>query len=87
MPYFLEFMPYGIDKAKRLAVLLQHLNILPSELIACGDGYNDLSMVQYAGLGVAMANGCEEIKAVANYITHSNDEDGIAHVIEQFMLK
>ena len=55
-------------------------------MIACGDGFNDLSMIKYAGLGVAMANAQEEVRKAADYITRSNDEDGIAHVIDKFML-
>ncbi len=55
-PYFLEVVPLGIDKAQSLAVLLDKLNIRQEELVAMGDGYNDLSMIQFAGLGIAMAN-------------------------------
>ena len=55
-------------------------------MIACGDGYNDITMLQFAGLGVAMKNATEQTKAAADYITLSNDEDGIAAVIEKFIL-
>ena len=55
-------------------------------LIACGDGFNDLSMIQYAGLGVAMRNGQDGVKKVANYVAPSNDEDGIVDVIDKFIL-
>jgi hydroxymethylpyrimidine pyrophosphatase-like HAD family hydrolase len=55
-------------------------------MISCGDGFNDISMIEYAGMGVAMANAQEIVKSKADYITLSNDEDGIAHVIEEFML-
>ena len=55
-------------------------------MIACGDGFNDVSMIQFAGIGVAMANAEEPVKEAADYITYSNEEDGIAHVIEKFML-
>ena len=55
-------------------------------VIACGDGYNDISMVEYAGLGVAMANAQDELKEVADYVTFSNDEDGVAHIIEKYIL-
>lgn len=54
-------------------------------MICCGDGFNDKSMIHFAGLGVAMANAQPEVKAVADYITGSNDDDGIVQVIEQFM--
>lgn len=55
-------------------------------MIACGDGYNDLSMIQYAGLGVAMANAVPPVLEAADFVTKSNNEDGIAHVIEKFIL-
>lgn len=85
-PFFLEILPKGIDKAKSLERLLATLNIPKEQMIACGDGYNDLSMIQYAGLGVAMGNGVLPVRKAADYITLSNDEDGVAHVVEKFML-
>ena len=85
-PFFLELVPKGIDKARCLAVLLEELGMTPDEMMACGDGFNDLSMIQYAGLGVAMANAQEVVRQAANYITLSNEEDGVAHAVEKFML-
>ena len=85
-PFFLELVPKGIDKARCLAVLLDELDMTSDEMMACGDGFNDLSMIEYAGLGVAMSNAQEVVKQVANYITLSNDEDGVAHAVEKFML-
>ncbi|MCL1950069.1 MAG: Cof-type HAD-IIB family hydrolase [Turicibacter sp.] len=85
MPFFLEIMPQNINKAYSLQKLCDHLGIDKSEMIACGDGYNDLPMIEFAGLGVAMANAVAEVKERANYITKSNDENGILHVIEKFM--
>ena len=85
-PFFLELMPKGIDKALSLSRLLEHLGIAREESIACGDGYNDLSMIRFAGLGVAMANAEEAVKNEADHITLSNEEDGVAAVIEQFIL-
>lgn len=84
--FFLELVPKGIDKAQCLSVLLQHLGLSREEMIACGDGYNDLSMIKYAGLGVAMSNAKEEVKAAADYITTSNEEDGVARVVEKYCL-
>lgn len=86
-PFFIEFMPHGIDKAHSLNLLLSEIGLTPEQLICCGDGWNDVSMIEFAGLGVAMANAQECVKSVANYITASNDEDGILHVIEKFILK
>lgn len=55
-------------------------------MIACGDGFNDISMIEFAGLGVAMENAQEPVKKVADYITKSNEEDGVAHVIHKYIL-
>lgn len=85
-PFFLEVMPKGIDKAASLERLLAHTGIKREEMIACGDGFNDLSMIQFAGLGVAMKNAQEVVKQHADYITDSNDEDGVAKVVEKFLL-
>lgn len=85
-PFFLEVMPQGIDKANSLKHLLQHLNLTKDEMICCGDGFNDLSMIQYAGLGVAMENAQQCVKDAADFITLSNDDDGVAYVIERFIL-
>lgn len=82
-PYFLEVVPKGIDKAKSLEVLLRRLNLTREEMVACGDGFNDRTMLEYAGMGVAMANAQEPVKEVADFITKSNDEDGVAYAIEQ----
>lgn len=83
-PYFLEFMHEKSSKGSSLLRLCDHLGIDISEVIACGDGNNDLTMIQTAGLGVAMANATETLKAAADYITASNDEDGIVQVIDKF---
>nr|WP_196053032.1 HAD-IIB family hydrolase [Bacteroides clarus] len=85
-PYFLELVPLGIDKARSLAVLLEKIGITREEMIAMGDGYNDLSMIKYAGLGIAMGNAQEPVKAAADYIAPSNDEDGVAIAVEQHFL-
>ena len=85
-PYFLELVPKGIDKAQSLSVLLEELGMSRDEMIAIGDGYNDLSMIKFAGLGVAMANAQDIVKENADYITLSNDEDGVAAVVEKFIL-
>lgn len=85
-PFFLEVMPKDIDKAYSLGRLLTQLGLSKDQMISCGDGYNDVSMIQYAGMGVAMGNAQKVVKDAADYITLSNDEDGIAHVIHEFML-
>ena len=65
---------------------LEYLGIPREASISCGDYDNDIPMNAAAGLGVAMKNGCPEIKEQADYITFSNEEDGVAAVIEKFML-
>ena len=55
-------------------------------MIACGDGYNDISMIQYAGLGVAMENAVLPVRKAADYVTLSNNDDGVAQVVEKFLL-
>jgi hypothetical protein len=83
--FFLECVPLGIDKAKSLDRLIKTLDIKREEIIACGDGYNDLSMIEFAGLGVAMANASKDIQDKADFITYSNEEDGVAHVVDKFI--
>lgn len=82
-PFFLEVMAQNIDKAASLHRLATKLGIKQEEVIAFGDGYNDLSMIEYAGLGVAMDNAVDGVKERANMITKSNDEDGIAYALSQ----
>lgn len=84
-PFFLELPPKGIDKAQSLQRLLTHLGLERESLMAFGDGFNDLSMIQFAGKGVAMANAVEEVKSIADFVTTSNEEDGIAHALEQLL--
>lgn len=85
-PFFIEIMPKNIDKASSLNRMLETVGLKKEDVICCGDGYNDVTMVAYAGIGVAMANAREEVKAVADYITKSNDEDGLVEVIDKFIL-
>lgn len=87
LPFFLEFNDRNASKALAMKKLGEYYGIKQSEMIAIGDGFNDLSMIQYAGLGVAMENAVKSIKSKADYITLSNNEDGIAHVINKFVLK
>ena len=80
--FFLELVPKGIDKAASISRLLQMVGLEREQVVAIGDGFNDLSMIQYAGLGVAMVNAQEAVKEEADVITQkSNDEDGVAHFL------
>lgn len=83
--FFLELVPLGVDKAQSIDYLLKSLGLTRERCIACGDGYNDLSMIEYAGLGVAMGNANSDIKAAADFVTLTNDEDGVAYAIERFV--
>ena len=83
-PFFLELVPKGIDKAQSLLRLMAKITLTPADLIAFGDGYNDLSMLKLAGMGVAMANAAPEVRAEADYVTLSNEEDGVAAALEHF---
>ncbi len=85
-PFFVEIVPRGIDKAASLDVLCQRLGLTSANVAAFGDGHNDISMIKYAGVGVAMANAFDEVKAIADYITCDNDHDGVAEAIEKLKL-
>ena len=85
--YFLEIVPPRIEKAASLKKLMEKFGIDRTELIACGDGMNDITMIDYAGLGVAMENAQDALRSRADYITDTNDNDGVAEVIEKFILE
>lgn len=82
-PFFLEIVPKDVDKARSMDKLINLMGISKDECIACGDGFNDISMLKYAGLGIAMSNAAEPVKEAADYITLSNNEDGIAYVLSR----
>lgn len=84
-PYFLLIVPKGVSKADGLKTILSYHDISREASMAFGDGYNDISMLRYAGIGVAMANAEPPIQAVADFITDSCDADGIAHAIKHFL--
>ena len=86
MPHFLEFISNDAGKGVALAEIGRLLGIDKSEMIAIGDGQNDACMLKYAGFGVAVENAPDEVKAVCDYITLSNNNDGVANVIEKFIL-
>ena len=84
-PFYFEFTNQGITKGNALAHVLPQLGIKSSELIAFGDGQNDATMLEYAGIGVAMANARDEVKAISDEVTLSNNEDGIAATLEKYL--
>jgi len=85
-PFFIEIMPKGVDKASSLNRMLAAVGLKRENAICCGDGFNDMTMIKYAGVGVAMANAQEKVKQAADFVTSSNDEDGIVNVIKKFIL-
>lgn len=85
-PFFLEAAPNGIDKAAAIQVLAEKLNIHQSEIIAIGNAGNDLTMVQYAGLGVWVDNVDAELREFGDVIVASNNDHGVAEVIKRYIL-
>ena len=81
-----EIMSGEVSKGKAVEYYAKSLNIDPSEVMCIGDSENDLSMIKFAGIGVAMGNGLDLIKKEADYITDSNEEDGVGKAIEHFVL-
>ena len=82
----IEVFPGGVSKQIGLQTLAAHLHITQAETMAIGDHINDIEMLQWAGVGVAMGNAIPEVKAVADWITAPVDADGVAHAIERFIL-
>ncbi|TYP53781.1 Cof-type HAD-IIB family hydrolase [Thermosediminibacter litoriperuensis] len=78
----IDILDGGVSKARGLSVLAEHLGIKREEIIAIGDNMNDLEMLEYAGLGVAMGNAPDAVKQKADFVTARNDEDGIALFLE-----
>ena len=85
-PYFLEVVPCGVDKANTLALLMDQLGVKREEVIAIGDGVADVTMLQLAGKSVAMGHAPDSVKICADYVTASNDEDGVAQAVEKLIL-
>lgn len=84
LPFFLEVYNSETSKGNALVKLGNILDIDKNEMITIGDGENDITMIEYADIGVAMANAPENVKDVADYVTLTNDEDGVSHVIQKF---
>lgn len=83
----LEFMPKGITKAYGISLLARDLGIEQEEIMTIGDEENDLPMIEYAGLGIAMENAVAKVKDLADVITDTNDNDGVAQAVEKFVLE
>ncbi|WP_042142605.1 Cof-type HAD-IIB family hydrolase [Paucisalibacillus sp. EB02] len=86
LPTNIEVNPLGVSKARALHRVCEEIGITMDEVMACGDSLNDIKMIQEAGLGVAMGNAQEAIKKVANHVTDTNNNFGVAKAIEKFVL-
>lgn len=86
LDYAFEALPMGVSKAKALARLAQDLGIQTEEIMAIGDGNNDLEMLEFAGLSVAMANAKVAVKKIAQVETSSHDQSGVAQAILKYAL-
>lgn len=85
-PYFYEFLHPEVSKGNAVKDLAKILGIQRQEIMSIGDNRNDLTMIEYAGCGVAMGNAVPELKQIANYQTLSNNDNGVAHAIRKFVL-
>jgi Cof subfamily protein (haloacid dehalogenase superfamily) len=86
-PYFLEILPPHTDKGTALAVVAEKLQVPREAVLAIGDSMNDEAMIRWAGVGVAMVNGDDRIKDIAEFISEkNNNDDGVAEIIERYIL-
>ena len=83
-PTYLEVMDKRGSKSNAVKFVSERLKLDPSEIIAMGDNYNDIEMIKFAGMGVAMGNAPDDIKAIADYVTDTNNEDGVRKALEKF---
>lgn len=86
-PFYVEYTAKGIDKAKALDTILKPMGYTRDQIIAFGDGHNDITMLKYAGVAVAMDNAVQDLKDVADFTTLSNEEDGISHALEKYIVE
>ncbi|MGE5571684.1 MAG: Cof-type HAD-IIB family hydrolase [Bacteroidota bacterium] len=86
MPRYVEFTAEGVSKGSGLAILAQHLGVRRDEVLAIGDSENDISMLEFAGIGVAVRNAAEEVKKAADYVADGESGDGVAEALSRFVL-
>ncbi len=80
-----DVMASGVSKATGIEAIRSHFGIPIEDVIALGDNENDMDMIEYAGIGIAMENATPELKAIANFVTKSNEEDGLVYALNQFV--
>ncbi|MDP4125488.1 MAG: Cof-type HAD-IIB family hydrolase [Bacillota bacterium] len=85
-PRFLEMTDCSVNKGVALAALAENFGVAQRDVMAIGDSFNDLEMIKYAGVGVAMGNARREIKEQADFVTNTNEKDGVAEAIERYVL-
>ncbi|WP_034918141.1 sugar-phosphatase [Erwinia sp. 9145] len=85
-PYYLEIMDKRVNKGAGVKALADKLGLTRDQVMTLGDQENDIAMLEFAGTGVAMGNAIDSVKAVAQFVTKTNSEDGVAHAIEKFVL-
>lgn len=85
-PFFIEIVALNVDKAASLGGVLERLGAGWEDTVCCGDGFNDISMIKRAGVGVAMGNAQDQVKEAADYVTGTCDQDGLVEVIDRFVL-
>ena len=83
--YLVEVLTKGVNKAFGLEKLAQKLNIEPSEIAAIGDAANDIEMLEYAGLAIAMGNASEEVKSISDIVTDTNENNGVIKAIDKLI--
>lgn len=84
--HFIDVMKVGTTKGKALKMLADHLQLQAENVLAIGNYYNDLEMLQYAGLGIAMDNSPDDLKAIADEVTLSNNDDGVRVALEKWLV-
>ncbi len=87
VPTMVEVLPPGASKGSALRLLLKDMKIAPENVLAIGDAENDIEMIQLAGVGVAMGQAAQDVRDAADYVTATNDADGVAEALERFVLK
>ena len=87
VPEYIEIVKKGIKKSEAIKVVMEKYDIKQNEVMAIGDGENDVEMLSFAGLGIAMENAMDDVKEFANDVTTSNNHDGVANAIEKYILR